>query len=251
MTSTKSIRVIGRVDVGGDYKVVGNSVVKIDDPTDPDPEPPTGKTELEIAKDFFGSLRAEAVSDYLVENKDAFLTALGIEEDTDLDSVGTVLYDKLQEGGSIVVEMNDGGVITVTGHFDEVEAYWTMNIQYDVPANGTDRCFPADSGKVVKGGSVLLTATEAEITTIGDYGVCIPVYGYKVNINNVTFEYEGSPHVIKVTDLTKPTDWGDPSIIDPDGNTWEIRLYDFKLPPKDAEGQVLIDEQPVSWSEIM
>lgn len=247
VTDLNTIHIIGRVEIDGNYEIKGNSVVRKDTDTPAEPSDPN----LEIAKAFFEDLDQNAVSDYLVENKDAFITAFGLEGEEDVSAISQQLYDKLQSGGSVVVNMNDGGVITVTGHFDDIEAYWTMNIHYSVPANGTNKCFVSGSGKTVKGGDVTLTATEAEITTIGDYGVCIPVYGYKVSINNVTIEENGESYILKVENLTKPTDWSHPSIIDPDGNTWEIRLYDFQLPPSDAEGTISIDGNPVEWSKVI
>lgn len=197
-------------------------------------------------------LSQDAISSYLVENKDAIMKALGFEEGGSAGDIGTALYDKLQGGDTISVPMSDGGTLSIKGHFDEGgEDTWHMEISYAVPANGTSKCFPAGSKMSVKGGTVTLIADPAEITDMQPYDMAVCVYGYQVDIAGVTIDDgNGNSFKLDITGLTKPTDWDNPCIIDPNGATYEITLHDFVMPPADASGTVKVDDKEVKWSEV-
>ena len=207
-------------------------------------------TETEAAG-FMNELSEDAVSDYLVENKDAIMAAFGIEEGESAASIGTALYDKLQGGDTITVELNDGGVLKINGHFDEGgEDLWSMNIEYDVPEGGTNKCFPAGSKYTVKSGKVVLKTTQGEITQWPPYDTALLLYSYSFDIVGAVVTDGTNEFTLDVTDLKLPTDWDNPCIIDPNGATYEIHVHNFRLPPADAEGTVKVDNNPVEWSDV-
>ena len=64
-------------------------------------------------------LSEEAISNYLIDNSEAIMTAFGVTKGESAVDIGTALYNKLQDGETVSVTMNDGGVLKVSGHFDE------------------------------------------------------------------------------------------------------------------------------------
>ena len=248
VTNTENVKVIGAIEIEGGYHLEGNTPVKDEDA----PEPPAEKTPVEFVKGFFDELSQDAVSDYLVENKDVIMTAFGVEEGGSASSIGEALYNKLQGGDTISITLNDGGKLNINGHFDEGgEDLWTMNIEYIVPEGGTNKCFPAGSGYLVKSGTVVLRTTEGEITDTLEYDIALCLYSYSFDISSAVISDGETERTLTVSGLTKPTDLDNPCIIDPNGATYEITVHDFVLPPADAEGTVALDGEPVEWSEIV
>ena len=125
-----------------------------------------------------------------------------------------------------------------------------MKIEYDVPTDGTNKCFPEGSGYSVKGGTVTLTANPAEITNIENYDIALCVYGYTVDIKDVIVNNEVKSYNIDITGLTKATDWENYSIIDPNGATYTISVHNFQLPENDAAGTIAVDNEEISWKEV-
>ena len=203
------------------------------------------------ASAFFSNLDEETVSSYLIGNSTAIMQAFGVSKDDDASSIGTAIYNTLQSGKTVSVLMDDGGVLNISGHFDEGGTdTWHMEIVYEVPSDGTDRCFPEGSPYSVKGGSVRLIADPAEITETMEYDMAVCVYGYQVDITGVTVNNGESEFTLDVVGLTKPEDFSHPCIIDPNGATYEISLHDFTLPPADADGTIKVNGEDVAWSEM-
>lgn len=210
-----------------------------------------GENNTAKAVGFFDALSQNAISDYLIENSQAIMDAFGVSKEDGVSAIGTAIYNKLQGGETVSVDMSDGGKLHVSGHFDEGgEDTWHIEVRYDVPENGTARCFDEGSPYTVKGGSVTLIADPAEITNTEEYDVALCVYGYQADIAGVTVVNGEDEFVLDVDGLTKPADWNNPCIIDPNGATWTISLHDFVYPPQDAEGTVSVDGEAVEWAEI-
>ena len=202
---------------------------------------------------FFNSLSQEAISAYMVSNKDVIMEAFGVEAGESAGNIGTAIYDTLQGGDVVTVNMNDGGVLKISGHFYEPSddmPYWDMLFEYAVPADGTDKCFAEGSGKLVKGGTVKIHMLNGEITDTEQYDMVLNIYGYEVDIDGVTFVDGDDECVIGIAGLTRPNDFHNPCIIDPNGATWEINIRAFYLPDEDAEGTVTVDGEPVAWADI-
>lgn len=205
------------------------------------------------AVSFLTSLDQGAISDYMIANKDAVMAAFNVDGSASAGAIGTALYDRLQGGDTVTVSMNDGGVLTIKGHFYEPSddlPYWDMEIGYAVPADGTDKCFSAGSGKMVKGGSVLIHVTNGEITNSMEYDTVLCIYSYVLDITGVTFVDGDREFIVDISGLEYPYDSADPCIIDPNGADWTITVRSFHLPPADAEGTVRIDGVEASWSDV-
>lgn len=210
-----------------------------------------GSTAEAVA--FFDSLSINAISDYLISNKDSVMSAFNAEGETSAGAIGTALYDRLQGGDTVTVDMNDGGILTVRGHFYEPVddmPYWDMVVGYTVPTDGTSECFPSGSGKMVKGGTVSIHILNGEITDTVEYDAVLNVYGYAVDITGVQFVDGDESHTVDISGLTCPIDFRNPSVIDPNGADWSIIIRSFILPPADAEGTVRIDGVDASWSDV-
>ena len=201
---------------------------------------------------FFNELSQEAISEYMIENSEAVMSAFGVTKEDEASNIATAIYDKLQGGDTVSVNMSDGGILHISGHFDEGGTdEWNIVVKYDVPEGGTNRCFPEGSKYVVKGGSVTLTANPAEITNTEKYDMALCVYGYKVDIAGVTVTDGEDTFTLNVAGLMKPADYSKPCIIDPNGATFTISVHDFVFPPADAEGEVKVDSEPIAWAEIV
>ena len=253
VTDPSGIYVIGAVEIEGNFKIEGNSVVStVDTPVTP-PEPEETATDKVVR--FFNELSQDAVSNYMVSNKDAVMAAFGVTEGSSVGEIGQLLYDKLQGGDTVEVDMNDGGKLKIHGHFYEPSddfPYWDMYVEYEVPEGGTNKCFPEGSQMSVKGGSVTLHITNGEMTNWDDkWYMVLLVYGYIVDITNVTVTEEEESFVLNIAGLTRPNDFSNPCIIDPDSNTWEIYVRQFYLPDSDAEGTITADGEPALWSEVV
>lgn len=240
-----NIFLIGDIEITGEnYKIEGNSIVPV--------EKETSDVEKKLI-DFFNELDQGAITDYMISNKDAVMQAFGVTEESSIEDLGTLLYDKLQEGGTVTANMNDGGQLNIRGHFYEPSddfPYWEMEIEYKVPGGGTNKCFPAGSQMSVKGGTVTIHVTRGELTSWGDWNMVLLIYGYAVDISGVTVVDGEGTYEINITGLIRPDDYDNPCIIDPDSSTWEIHVRQFFLPDADAEGTLAVDDTPVQWSEI-
>ena len=251
VTDMSGASVIGSLEITGSWKISGSSIVPTEGTPTPEPEPEVTATDKAV--EFFNELSQDAISSYMVSNKDAVMTALGVTESSSVTDIGTLLYDKLQGGDTISINMNDGGVLNISGHFYEPTddlPYWDMSIEYVVPEGGTNKCFPEGSKMSVKGGKVLIHVTNGEMTSYGDYNLVLLVYGYAVTITDVTVVDEEGEFVLDVSNLTRENDFSNPCIIDPDSSTWEIYVRQFYLPPADAQGTVSVDDEEVQWSEV-
>lgn len=250
VTDVSTIYLIGDVELNNEnYQIVGNSVV----PKGEVPEDPELPEDQKKVVDFFNELDQDAITNYMISNKDAVMTAFGVSEGSSIGDLGTLLYNKLQEGGTVTANMNDGGQLNIRGHFYEPSddfPYWEMEIEYKVPEGGTNKCFPAGSQMSVKGGTVTIHVTKGELTSWGDWNMVLLIYGYSVDISGVTVVNEEESYEIGVAGLTRPNDYDNPCIIDPDSSTWEIHVRQFYLPDADAEGTLTVDGTPVEWSEV-
>ena len=250
VTDVSTIHLIGDVELNNEnYQIEGNSVV----PNEEVPEDPELPEDQKKVVDFFNELDQNAITNYMISNKDAVMTAFGVSEGSSIGDLGTLLYDKLQEGGTVTANMNDGGQLNIRGHFYEPSddfPYWEMEIEYKVPEGGTNKCFPAGSQMSVKGGTVTIHVTKGELTSWGDWNMVLLIYGYSVDISGVTVVNGEESYEIGVAGLTRPNDYDNPCIIDPDSSTWEIHVRQFYLPDADAEGTLTVDGTPVEWSEV-
>lgn len=209
------------------------------------------QTPTEEAASFMSELSQDAISQYLIDNSETIMSTFGITKDSPMEAIGTALYDKLQGGEIIQMDMNDGGVLKISGHFDEGgEDMWNMKIEYDVPTEGTDKCFPNGSGYKVKGGTVVLTANPAEITNTMEYDMALCIYGYTVDIKDVIISNGVKEYTLNISGLTKKTDWVKYSIVDPNGATLTISLHDFQLPEDDAKGTITVNGKAVGWKDV-
>lgn len=213
-------------------------------------EESTNNNVVKVAS-FMTDLSESAISNYILNNSEAIMTAFGVSKEDSAVNIGTAIYDKLQGGETISVMLDDGGILKISGHFDEGGTdYWTFNITYIIPEAGTNKCFEAGSGLMVKSGEVNLIANPAEITDTMDYDVALCIYSYKVNLTNVVISGDEEEFTLNIKGLTKKEDYDKPCIIDPNGADFTISLHDFKLPEEDAEGTVEVDGEAVSWKEI-
>lgn len=208
-------------------------------------------TPTEEAASFMNDLSQEAISNYLIDNSEAIMTAFGVSKEESAANIGEALYNKLQSGETISVTLDDGGVLKISGHFDEGGTdFWTFNITYTIPEGGTSKCFGADSGLTVKSGEVTLVANPAEITNTMEYDMALCIYSYKVNLTDVVINNGVKEFTLNIKDLVKKEDYNKPCIIDPNGATFTISLHDFTLPEDDATGTVTVDGKEVTWKEL-
>lgn len=248
VTDMSGAYVIGSFNIEGNYRIEGTTII----PTEGTEKPGTSATDKAVS--FFNELSQDAITDYMIANRQAVMTALGVTEDSSVSDIGTLLYDKLQGGDTVTINMNDGGALNISGHFYEPVddlPYWDMNILYSVPKNGTNKCFPEGSKMFVEGGSVLIHITNGEMTSYGDYNMVLLVYGYEVSINSVTVEDAEGSFTLNISGLTRTADFSNPCIIDPDSSTWDIYVRSFYLPKEDAPGTISVDNEAVSWSDIV
>ena len=208
-------------------------------------------TPTEEAASFMNDLSQEAISNYLIDNSETIMTAFGVSKEDNAVNIGEALYNTLQSGKVVEVTLDDGGVLKISGHFDEGGTdYWTFNITYTIPEGGTNKCFEADSGLTVKSGEVTLVANPAEITNTMDYDVALCIYSYKVNLTNVVINNGVKDFTLNIKDLVQKEDYNKPCIIDPNGATFTISLPDFTLPEDDATGTVTVDGEEVAWKDL-
>ena len=208
-------------------------------------------TPTEEAASFMTELSEKAISNYLIDNSKTIMTAFGVSKEDSAVNIGTAIYNKLQGGETVSVTLDDGGVLKISGHFDEGGTdYWTFNITYTIPEGGTSKCFEVGSGLTVKSGEVTLVANPAEITNTMEYDVALCVYSYKVTLNNVVINNGVKDFTLNIKGLTKKEDYNKPCIIDPNGATFTITLHDFKLPEDDAVGTVEVDGKVVAWKDV-
>ena len=159
------------------------------------------------------------------------MAAFGVSKEDSAVNIGNALYNTLQSGKIVEVTLDDGGVLKISGHFDEGGTdYWTFNITYIIPKGGTNKCFEAGSELTVKSGEVTLIANPAEITNTMDYDMALCIYSYKVNLTDVVINNGVKDFTLNIKDLVKKEDYNKPCIIDPNGATFTISLHDFTLP---------------------
>lgn len=200
---------------------------------------------------FMTDLSESAISNYILNNSEAIMTAFGVSKEDSAVNIGTAIYNKLQGGETVSVTLDDGGVLKISGYFDEGGTdYWTFNITYIIPEGGTNKCFEAGSKLTVKSGEVNLIANPAEITNTLDYDVALCIYSYKVNLIDVVISDDNEEFTLNIKGLTKKEDYDKPCIIDPNGADFTISLHDFTLPEEDAEGTIEVNGEVVSWKEI-
>ena len=255
-TSSVDIEVAGDVkqlSLQGNIHNDGTQLKKDDEVTDvPEPDPGTSPDAKFIK--FMNELDKTAISNYLVKNKDAVMSAFGVTEDSSAIQIGELLYDKLQGGDTISVNMSDGGVLDISGHFYEPSddlPYWDMYITYKVPEGGTSECFPEGSQMSVKNGEVVLHALNAELTSYGEWNTVLLIYSYDVTITDVTVVDGEDSWVLNMSNFTYPMNYSDPCIIDPDSSTWEIYVRQFFLPPKEAGATITVDSDSVIWADVV
>lgn len=212
-----------------------------------------GKTGEERVAGFLNELDKEAISDYLIANKDTIMSLFEVSMGDGEGQIQSALYESLQGGETVEISLNDGGVMRIHGHFYEPAddfPYWDMYIEYDVPAGGTAECFPEGSGYRVESGNVVLHVSNAEITNENPYDIALLIYGYDVTLKEVEIAGPAGRFTLGIDKLTKPLDFSDYTIIDPNAATEEIHVREFVYPPKDAEGTIAIDGGTVLWSDI-
>ena len=202
----------------------------------------------EKAAGFFGELSQDAISGYLLENSAAVMAAFGINKESGSANIASSIYDTLQGGDTVSAEMNDGGMLRIYGHFDEGGTdYWNIKIEYEVPAEGTNRCFDEGSLYSVKDGKVILTASPAEITDTAEYDMALCVYAYTADITDVSVSDGKSDFVLSATGLSIAENYDKPCLIDPNGATYTISVHDFRYP---ENGSLMIDGEAFDWAEI-
>lgn len=76
-------------------------------------------TPTEEAASFMNDLSQEAISNYLIDNSETIMTAFGVSKEDSAVNIGEALYNKLQSGETVSVTLDDGGVLKISGHFDE------------------------------------------------------------------------------------------------------------------------------------
>ena len=208
-------------------------------------------TPVEEAASFMNDLSQESISNYLIDNSETIMTAFEVSKEDSAVNIGNALYNTLQSGKVVEVTLDDGGVLKISGHFDEGGTdYWTFNITYTIPEGGTKKCFEVGSGLTVKSGEVTLVANPAEITNTMDYDVALCIYSYKVSLTDVVINNGVKDFTLNIKDLVKKEDYNKPCIIDPNGATFTISLHDFTLPEDDATGTVTVDGEEVTWKDL-
>ena len=208
-------------------------------------------TPIEEAASFMTDLSQEAISNYILNNSESIMTAFGVSKEDSAVNIGTAIYDKLQGGETVSVTLDDGGILKVSGHFDEGGTdYWTFNITYIIPEGGTNKCFEAGSGLTVKSGEVTLVANPAEITNTMEYDIALCVYSYKVNLTDIVINNGVKDFALNIKGLTKKEDYNKPCIIDPNGADFTISLHDFTLPEDAADGTIEVDGKVVAWKDV-
>ena len=253
VTDVSGISIIGSPVVEGKY-VIDGTQLKIDDEVTDVPEPDPGTSPDAKFIKFMNEFDKTAISNYLVKNKDAVMSAFGVTEDSSAIQIGELLYDKLQGGDTISVNMSDGGVLDISGHFYEPSddlPYWDMYITYKVPEGGTSECFPEGSQMSVKNGEVVLHALNAELTSYGEWNTVLLIYSYDVTITDVTVVDGEDSWVLNMSNFTYPMSYSDPCVIDPDSSTWEIYVRQFFLPPKEADATITVDSDSVIWADVV
>lgn len=212
-------------------------------------------TPTEQAAYLIGELKGtHSMSDYVAENADAILKSLGISKDDATDNIAKNLYNKLQGGETLSATMSDGAVFGLSGNFSDETGQWKMLLDLKLPEIASGAAFPKGSGYTVKGGSIKVTLDPAEATSYDEYGGCLVVYSYSVDVTGVTVNNGVKDFMVDIKGLKRPEDTDNPDgyavIIDPSRYDWTIKIHDFKLPEADAEGTVKIDGKSASWKDI-
>lgn len=195
-----------------------------------------------------------SVSDYLSSNTDAIMEAAGISKNDTSSAISTVLYDKLQGGEKITATMSDGAVMDFSGHFSDDSGQWKLQMDLRLPEKPTKDVFPKGSDYTAKGGTIKIVMDPAEATSYGQYGGCILVYSYALDVSGVTVYNGAKSYLVDIEGLKRPENKDNPFeqclIIDPNRSDWTITTHEFKLPEEDAEGSVRIDGKSASWKDI-
>lgn len=195
-----------------------------------------------------------SVSDYLSANTDAIMKAAGISKDDTSSAISSVLYDKLQGGEKITATMADGAVMDFSGHFSDDSGQWKLQMDLKLPEEFTNAAFPKGSDYTAKGGTIKIVMDPAEATSYGNYGGCILVYAYTLDVSGVTVYNGAKSYLVDIKGLKRPENKDNPFeqclIIDPNRSDWTITTHEFKLPEDDAEGSIKIDGKPASWKDI-
>lgn len=195
-----------------------------------------------------------SVSDYLSANTDAIMEAAGISKNDTSSAISTVLYDKLQGGDKITATMSDGAVLDFYGHFSDDSGQWKLQMDMKLPEKPTKAAFPNGSDYTAQGGTISIVMDPAEATRYGNYGGCILVYAYTLDVSGVTVYNGAKSYLVNIKGLKRPENEDNPFeqclIIDPNRSDWTITTHEFKLPEDDAEGSVEIDGKSASWKDI-
>ncbi len=200
-----------------------------------------------LVASFLNELNKDAISSYLIANKDEIMEAFGVEEGQSAVDIGTALFDKLQGGDTLTFNLSDGGEMRIYGQF--YDPSWDMTIEYDVPESGTAECFPEGSSYTVKNGTVKLHTSSADITPWLDYNICLVLNDYDIDITGVTVSDGENEFELGIEGLTWE-DYSNPCVIDPDSSTWEIYIREFYLPASDAECVITADGVDVKWADV-
>ena len=175
-----------------------------------------------------------SVSDYLSSNTDAIMKAAGISKnDTSFATLAilTVLYGKLQGGKKITATMSDGAVMDFSGHFSDDSGQWRLQMDLKLPEKPTKDVFPKGSDYTAKGGAIKIVMDPAEATRYGQYGGCILVYSYALDVSGVTVYNGAKSYLVDIEGLKRPENKDNPFeqclIIDPNKSDWTITTHEF------------------------
>ena len=209
------------------------------------------KLEKQSAEIFKELKKDNSVSNYLSANTDAFMKAAGISKEDEVQNISKVLYDKLQSGDVISVQMSDGANVIFGGHFSDETGRWRFELNCELSKEASKAMFPKDSVYSVLSGNIKIIMEPAEATKYGEYGGCILVYGYSIDMNNVIVSDGESEYLINIQGLNRPEDVFDPClIIDPNKEQWTVTAHEFKLPEEDAQGVIKINGRVLQWKNI-
>ena len=210
-----------------------------------------GMTPTESTADVLNTMSYNHVSDLLTNNVDVIMSAIGVSKTDSSFDLYNSLYNKLQNGDKIDVELSDGSKLNVGGHYSDESGRWTFDFTIKFSENGTSAPFGKESGYVIKGGELRITSDTGEITKTKEYGAIIGIYTYRFNLKDATVANGPKKFKLDIEDLAiTEEDFDYALMIDPDRTDWTIAIRSFVFPDENAPGTVKVDGQTVAWKDV-
>lgn len=210
-----------------------------------------GMTPTESVADVLNTMTYANTSNLLTNNVDAIMSSINVSKNDSSFDLYNSLYNKLQNGDKINVQLSDGSILNIGGHYSDESGRWTFDFSMKFSEKGTSALFNKESGYVVKDGELRITSDTGEIIKTAKYGSIIGLYTYKFDLKNVNIVNGAKKFTLDIEGLSITEEGFDHVlVIDPDRSDWTITIRKFTFPDEDAPGVVKVNGQTTTWKDV-